>query len=557
MVNKKGINTIVAVLLLIMITFVAASTMYFWITKMQVESQETTTHYQDKTLGNVITEAKIVSDPIYNTLAEGNICLPATLSFMLQNTGAKNIQITNSTEIIVSDANGVICLNTFTGTCTDSEDRLYIGVQNNINNANISYSTDGSTWVQGDDNVGTLYLWDSTIYDEKIYYGSTYDGAPSETKGGQTFKTCDFNDWTVDTSFVWSNAVNDLTIFNESLYAATSSTEEPGRVYRKYTNSTWEQVWESEDPTVKVNALTTFDGYIYAGASNNITRSSDGITWTEVNNTLGNVSAMFVYDQALYVGLYEGEIWRSPDGLLFEATNLPYSYSSISAFEEFNGVIYAGTSNNTNASILSLSGADWSIVNNSKGDNIYDFAIFNNKLYAAVSGEDNAGVISSADGITWAYAYSGENITTITNYTYCSNKKVTCIQGCGSDLVPGETRAMEIQLSNTACDMTDFGTSTEYKFRINFGSSAAISGRFGKELISSSNSNSRCEYTYPFCNGACTVGTCIAAPLGQECFCAPAEPCEAIDSQMFSCSIGTCGTGTCTINAQTQICECI
>jgi archaellum component FlaG (FlaF/FlaG flagellin family) len=555
MVNKKGVNTIVSVLLLIMITFVVASTMYFWVTRIQVESQETTTQYQEKTLGNVITEAKIIGDPEYNTLAEDNSCLPATLTFTLQNTGAKKIPITNNSEILVSDGNGPICLNTFAGTCESSEDRLYIGVNNGASNANISYSTDGSTWVQGDPNIGTLSLWESITYDEKIYYGSTYTGDPSEFKGGQTLKSCDFSNWIADNSFVWSYITNDLVVFNGKLYAATGSIAQTGRVYVKHNNATWEEVWDSLDK--EVYSLTVFDDYLYAGTTDNITRSSDGIVWTDVNDTLGNATALHARDGELYVGFNGGEIWRSSDGLLFENTTTPNSYNQIDTFEVFDSEIYAAASNYTNASILKLSGPNWVVVNNTQADNIYDFAVFNNKLYAAVSGEDNAGVISSSDGTTWTYAYVGENVTTISNYTYCSNEKVSCLQGCGSDLVPGETRVMELQLSNTNCDMTQFGTSTEYKFRINFGSSASVASRFGKELISSS-SNSRCEYTYPFCNGVCDGGSCIAAPLGQMCMCVPSELCQDIDTHQFACSTGTgCGELSCTFNVDSQQCECL
>jgi flagellin-like protein len=553
--SKKGVNTIIATLLLIMITFVIASTMYFWVTKMQAESRETTTQYQEKTLGNVITEVKIVSDPVYNTLAEDNVCLPATLTFTIQNTGAKKIKINNATEILVSDGNGPICLNTFAGTCADSEDRLYIGLQHNTSNANISYSIDGSTWLVGDNVVGTTHLWNGAVYDEKIYYGSTYNGVASETKGGQTFKSCDFNNWVVDTAIIWSNVVHDLEVFNEKLYAATGSEEQVGKVYVKHNNVTWEEVWLTDDKNVY--ALETFGSYLYAGTSDNITRSSDGTTWTDVNDTLGNVTALYATSSYLYAGFNGGEIWRSSDGLTFENTTLPYTYNAITAFEEFSNSLYAAASNNTNASVLKLSGTTWSVVNNTKADYIYDFAIFNNKIYAAVSGNNNEGVISSSDGTTWTYAYANQNITTITNYTYCNKEKVSCIRGCDSDLVPGETRAMELQLSNTDCDMSGFGTSTDYKFRLNFGSSASISGRFGKELISSLNTNSRCTYTYPFCNGACTTGNCRVAPLGQMCVCQQAELCGSIDSQQSQCGIGTCESGDCTLNVETLMCECL
>ena len=56
MLNKKAITNIISLLLTILIVLAIASTMYFWFAKLQTESQQIGTQYQDKTLGNVITE---------------------------------------------------------------------------------------------------------------------------------------------------------------------------------------------------------------------------------------------------------------------------------------------------------------------------------------------------------------------------------------------------------------------------------------------------------------------------------------------------------------------
>jgi flagellin-like protein len=569
--TKKGVTNIVALLLTILIVFVIASSMYFWIAKLQVESQETGTQYQQETLANVITEVTIVDDAVYNTLAEGKLCLPATLTMMLQNTGANELKISNNSDIIVSDSNGPICLSKFTGACTDSEDRLYIGIDNTPQNSNISYSLDGLTWLPADNSVGSWKLLSSIDFDDKLYM-SGYDIAPEVVSGARLFKSCDMSNWLTDSNFVLKSQINTFEIFNEELYVGTSVSAidaSNGTVHKLETNSTWTDVYYSGD--FEVRALEVFNNKLYAGIAfnENLTSTSDGTTWSIANSTLGNITALFADGSYLYAGLNGGQIWRSLDGMDFGTVAVSSTGDdAILSFEKLGSNIYASTNKSGSASIFqSADGETWTEVYSAEGntdnDTINDLAVLNGYIYATLADSSGGGgVIRSQDGASWSEVYTEEGfgVLTITNYTYCNKNDVSCLRGCSSNIVPGETRTIEIKLSNTDCDMSQFATSTDYSYRINFGSSASVSGRFSKKVVDSSNSNSVCSYTYPFCNGDCTNdggGTCINSQFAQACICMSIDNCEDINTDETDCSAGNgfCG-GNCVLSDIGDHCTC-
>jgi hypothetical protein len=570
MLNKKGVNAIISTLLIIVMVLAISSSMYFWLAKMQVESQEVATQYQEETLSNVITEVKIVDDATYNTLAEGKLCLPATLTMMLQNTGANNLKINNNSEILVSNSNGPICLSKFDGSCIESEDQIYIGTDNTPKNSNISYSSDGITWTIADENVGSWKLLSGVEFDEKLYFGGYYL-SPEALKGARLFKSCDATDWLMDASFPLKTQITTIKTFNGKLYLGTSVStlaESNGSVHKLEDNSTWSNVYGSGD--LEIRALEVFNNQLYAGVAfeENLTRTSDGTTWTVANGTLGNITALFADGSYLYAGLDGGQIWRSTDGSDFGGAAVSSTGDdAILSFEKLGSDIYASTNKSGSASIFhSPDGITWievySAEGNSDNDTINDLAVLNGYIYATLSDTDGGGggVIRSQDGSSWAEVYTDDQlgVLTITNYTRCSKSNVECLQGCNTKMVPGETRTLELKLSDTDCDMSSYGTSTDYSFRINFGSSASVSGRFGKEVIDSSTSNSVCSYTYPFCNGDCTNeegGLCVNSQFTQSCICIAIDACEAIPTDEIDCSEGDgfCD-GSCSFTG--DHCEC-
>ena len=387
MLNKKAITNIISLLLTILIVLAIASTMYFWFAKLQPESQQIGTQYQDKTLGNVITEVIIVDDAVYNTLAEGKQCLPATITLTIQNTGAKNLKINNDSTILVSDGDGPICLSKFDGACTDSEDRLYAATDNGGSNANVSYSTDGTTWSVADTNVGSWKLISSIEFNDELYFGGYFVAAPAD--GAQVYKSCDSANWQTSGTFTSAYDVYDLEVFNGELYAATGSGTSlaitNGSVHKLYSNLTWKAVHESGD--LEARALEVFESQLYAGIAfeENLTRTSDGTTWTVANGTLGNVTALFADGSYLYAGLDGGQIWRSTDGADFGINPVVSTGDdAVLAFEKLGSNVYAATNKSGAASIFqSSNGADWTEVYKTEvagnnNDTINDFAVFLN-----------------------------------------------------------------------------------------------------------------------------------------------------------------------------------
>ena len=567
MFSKKAITNVVALLLVIFMTFAIAGSMYYWFTKIQVETQEVGTQYQEKTLSNVITELTIVDDAVYNTLAESDNCIPTSISMLIQNTGAKSLDVNNS-DLLLSKADGeTICLSNFAEWCNNLENRLYVSRQNGASNADLIYSTDGTNWVVADSNLGVNNIISSVVFDDNLFYGS-YLIPPGDpvVRGAAILKTCDNENWNADVSIPFARNIYDLVAFNGSVYAATGSDGGLGAVYKREANYTWTNVYASGSTDVR--ALLVFNDQIYAGISNTgkLVRSEDGEVWSLATSSLGNVTALATFNDIIYAGLDDGTVWASSDGTDFGSRQvLNTDDDEITAMANFSGKLFVGTKQTNAASIYKYDGSGWweryRAEISSKNDSVHDFISFKDKIYAVLYNDIGTGgaIIRSDTGDVWSTVYSevnGSGFTTLATDNVCANEDVTCVRGCNSNMVPGETRTLELQLSNTDCDISGLATGTEYGFRINFGSSAAVSGRFSKEVVETSNANSLCEYTYPFCNGACAGGGSCVTIFGAECVCMAPMPCEGVPPD-FSCSIGTGCPGTCELNAVLGMCECV
>jgi hypothetical protein len=570
--SKRAVTNIISLLLVILITFAIASAMYFWLTRIQIESQEVGTQYHEQTLSSIITEVKVVDEPLYNTLSEDSPCIPTSIKMLIQNTGAKKVGIDNSSEILISDSNNnVLCLSTFEGTCTNKESGIFAAIQNDNANSSIIHSTDGVTWTSRDDNMGTSEILSSAEYNDTIYFGGKSVLADVSTVGARVFKSCDFTSWNNDNDLPTARNVFDLIVFNGNLYAATGSDpgDGNGKVFKRESNQTWTEVYDSGSDEIR--DLVIFNDQIYAGTfgAGKLVKTSDGETWTVSHPSLGNITKLEVYENKdgikIYAGLDGGEVWSSSDGIDFGSRrDLDTSDDAITSFQIFNSDLFVGTNKSGSASIYRYSynldgwGQVYKAESANQNDSINGFTIFNDKLFAAMFSTSGGVILTSTNGLSWQKAYEAEGLgfSNIANYSYCAQNKVECMQGCGSDMVAGETRLIELKLSNTECDLAVYGTGSKYDFRINLGSEASVSGRFDKDIVEVSNENSLCEYTYPFCNGVCTNGGACAITFGHECECMAAEVCGGLPPD-WSCSIGTCDTGTCTSNLDTGICECI
>ena len=528
---KKGMTGIINILIIILITFAIASAMYLWFARIQTESQEIGTQYHEQTLSSIITEVKIVDEPIYNTLADDLQCIPTSIKMLIQNSGAKKVKIANSTEIMISDSNdNVVCLSTFKGTCITEESGIFATIQNSDGNSSIIHSIDGVSWTARDSKVGASEISASAEYNDSIYFGGTSVLIDISSVGAGIFKSCNFNSWSLDNDIPNARKITDLIEFKSNLYASTTSDagEGDGKVFRRESNQTWTEVYDSEQDDI--TDMEIFNNQLYVSTMNGgrLIRTDDGDNWTVSSNYFGNITAIKVYNDKLYVGFNGGEIWATADGENFGSRILSTGDDAVISFGLFvNDTFFAGTNKTGGASIWrydpNLGGwvGGWGKKSTNNNDSVSGFAVFNNKLFATVYSENGGVILSSIDGTSWQQAYEaeGKGFSSIINYSYCSNNRVECIQGCGTDMVAGETRLIELQLSDTNCDLAKYGTGSEYSFRINFGSEASVSGRFDKGLVETSNENSLCEYTYPFCNGACSSGGDCAITYGHECEC--------------------------------------
>lgn len=549
--NRKGAVTIITIILAVMLTIAIASGMYFWFTKIQSSSQQNTQQYSEELLTDIITELKVVEAPVYNTLAEGRSCIPASLTFYVQNTGTRKVELDKAqSDLRIWNFNkDTICFSTLDGACTSTEVRLY-AIAEQGPAAEINYTTDGESWsakqaltVDVANDMEKLY--------EDIFIGSD---------AGKIFKTCNNEEWGSEKVDLLDFGIS-LKNFQNTLYAggANDSSEPYGHVYKRFNSSEWSSVYSTGEKIVK--SLEVFNNKLYAGthgdSGGKIFESSDGSSWSEKNSSITNVSAMYTNNSHIYVGARNGNIYRSSDGQNF-ALMQSLNEEEVVAFEYFNDLLIVIASNASNSSIYtSGDGQTWTLRSSfSPYYTTYDLEVFGNQLYA---GGMNGTIFNSSTGTeTWtnlANLSVAANIRALQNHTKCTNYKANCTRGCDSEIVPGETRLMEIKLSDTDCDITSFGTSTEYNFKINFRSEAQLIDRFGKSLIDSSTTGSLCEYTYPICHGSCSgTNNCMYLPEG--CVCMPQLQCNEVDPLLMDCSVGSCPSGSCQ-SIGGGICGCV
>ncbi len=189
-------------------------------------------------------------------------------------------------------------------------------------------------------------------------------------------------------------------------------------------------------------ALETFDGQLYAGASNRVEggqiwRSEDAATWRQVTplgfgtaytNTNAVIFDIIAFKGQLYVGVgnweddgVPGQIWRSLNGVdwaLIEGGGFgnPNNVGIVN-FGVFSNTLYAASYNPSDGLEIWRSSTgnsgDWTpVVSGGYGEaqNVIctDLIQFNDALYAAVENEsDGAEIWHTNNGITWTRAITG------------------------------------------------------------------------------------------------------------------------------------------------------
>lgn len=168
---------------------------------------------------------------------------------------------------------------------------------------------------------------------------------------------------------------------------------------------------------VAIPSMGVFEGYLYAGISDwssnddlNIYRTADGKIW-EPSNTLfyGGVSTLKGFGDYIYAGTWNGEIWRSANGL--DWTHVFTSDWGFSHFSTFNNAMYAAvyTDSAITGTIIykTTDGIDWvPFITNGNGtqsvSGVTSSATFNGLHYfGAADWSDTTGVhIWRTDGNT-------------------------------------------------------------------------------------------------------------------------------------------------------------
>jgi len=311
------------------------------------------------------------------------------------------------------------------GVAVDDEGNVYVTEVENHRIQKFSPGIPG--WIQV--NVNGFGNRDNTIpalatFNKELYAGSW--------NGAEIWRSSDGQIWTEFTP-PWStsdNGVSDLTIYESQLYAGTWN-DDIGAIWRT-DGDTWEQVVSNgfgDDNNYEINNLATYDGSIYAAASNDVTgteiwSSSSGNpgSWTQVNSD-GFGSAGIWHDVVmdtfagyLHIGFGRNdiaELWRwdgaSWTPIFQNGLGNPYN-TNVSSFAEFQGYLYMGLRNVEDGGQVrrSTDGTSWSPVITGGLGNVdngrpYGLIPFEDNLYLIFSNtETGAEIWRSHDGTQWA-----------------------------------------------------------------------------------------------------------------------------------------------------------
>ncbi len=223
--------------------------------------------------------------------------------------------------------------------------KLYAEASNYGEGATIWRSTNGQTWTQvtspGFDSaygVNNPIVFDMFTFEGKLYAGTgNWESTPS---AGQIWRSTNGTAW----SLVASNGLGNLnnagfttfTSFNGMLYAAALNRIDGAEIWRSRTGNSgsWQRVasqgLSGGSPYFIITSLNTFKGQLYAGVEATagtgaqVWRSSNGTTWTLVNNNgFGDVNnyqtgSSVVYRGQLYMttrnDVTGAQLWRSSNG---------------------------------------------------------------------------------------------------------------------------------------------------------------------------------------------------------------------------------------------------
>jgi len=76
---------------------------------------------------------------------------------------------------------------------------------------------------------------------------------------------------------------------------------------------------------------------------------------------------------------------------------------------------------------------------------------------------------------------SFDQVSSLTTLTKCSENSVHCSQGCDKTLAPGQCGDITLTFENTACDISNYPTGTQFSYSLNIGDHFTRSSIFEKE----------------------------------------------------------------------------
>lgn len=173
------------------------------------------------------------------------------------------------------------------------------GTQNETTGAQVWCTSDGVAWAQvnagGFGNISNTLIASSAVFSNALYFGTV------NANGGQVWRTTDLSAWTQVFTSPDRSRVEIVGVFSGALtiasgaYDGRNATDPTIRLYRSAAGDpgTWDEVGltvktDLHNTRTIVDGGTSYNGAQYVAVMNKTTgvevwRTTDGITWTQVN----------------------------------------------------------------------------------------------------------------------------------------------------------------------------------------------------------------------------------------------------------------------------------
>ncbi|MFC1576308.1 DUF2341 domain-containing protein, partial [Candidatus Omnitrophota bacterium] len=294
---------------------------------------------------------------------------------------------------------------TFIATIAVYDGELYVaGGAQVAPNGDIYRYDGGTTWTYvgsaGDFNIGTL-----AVYDGNLYAGSTYNRTIYQYDGGTT--------WTSVGQLPGGTGAASSVVYKGNLYMGSDNS---ARVYRYDGGTTWTDV--GDVGSIAVDAITVYDGNMYAASRDGHVRKYDGGTgWASVGDLGGDrIVSLSVYDNNLYAGNANvGHVFRYDGGTTWTDVGWPVSAWGAKTLAVYGGEFYAGLSVPPRHIARYDGGTSWTdlgALGTGSNGGVFGMAEYDGKLYATTVYDGH--VYSLGDGTT---AYS-DTVVSLNDWTY-------------------------------------------------------------------------------------------------------------------------------------------